>query len=125
VGRTVSAVAETTGRLQLVLDDSSKREVDRVVLATGYRIRLDRHPILARPLIASLRHLGGSPQLQDGLESSVPGLHFVGAAAVASFGPLMRFVAGAGYAARAVTRRVVSSSRVPWRQERPWRYQMG
>jgi hypothetical protein len=93
-------------------------------LATGYRVQLDRHPILARPLIASLRQLDGSPQLQDGLESSVPGLHFVGAAAVASFGPLMRFVAGAGYAARAVTRHVASSSRVPWRQERPWRYQM-
>ena len=124
VGRTVSAVAETRGRLQLVLDDSSRREVDRVVLATGYRVQLDRHPILTRPLIASLRQLDGSPQLQDGLESSVPGLHFVGAAAVASFGPLMRFVAGAGYAARAVTRHVASSSRVPWRQERPWRYQM-
>jgi hypothetical protein len=32
----------------------------------------------------------------------VPGLHFLGAPAAASFGPLMRFVSGAGYAARAV-----------------------
>jgi hypothetical protein len=34
----------------------------------------------------------------------VRGLHFVGAAAVASFGPLLRFISGAGFAARRVTR---------------------
>jgi hypothetical protein len=39
----------------------------------------------------------------------VPGLHFVGAAAAESFGPLMRFVAGSGYAARSVARRVTAS----------------
>ena len=32
----------------------------------------------------------------------MPGLHSLGAPAAASFGPLMRFVSGAGYAARAV-----------------------
>ncbi len=49
------------------------------------------------------RH-GGLPVLNGGLELSVRGLHFVGAAAVASFGPLLRFIAGAGFAARRVTR---------------------
>ncbi len=33
---------------------------------------------------------------------SVPKLHFVGSYAVKSFGPLLRFIAGAPYAARAV-----------------------
>jgi len=110
-GRSVSSAVEMAGRLQLVLDDGSKREVDRVVLATGYRVDLNRHPVLAPKLASSLQHLNGSPQLRQGLEASVPGLHFVGAAAAASFGPLMRFVAGAGYAARAVTREVISTSR--------------
>jgi len=108
-GRSVVAAKETSGHLRLVLDDGSNREVDRAVLGTGYRVNLDRLSVLAPPLISSLRRVDGSPQLQAGLESSVPGLHFVGAAAAASFGPLMRFVAGAGYAARAVTRRVVAS----------------
>jgi hypothetical protein len=99
------------GRLHLVLDDGSKREIDRAVLATGYRVDLDRHPVLAPRLASSLQRLNGSPKLTRGLEASVPGLHFVGAAAAASFGPLMRFVAGAGYAARAVTREVVTASR--------------
>jgi hypothetical protein len=34
----------------------------------------------------------GYPRLDSGLESSVPGLHFLGATAAYSFGPLMRFV---------------------------------
>jgi NADPH-dependent 2,4-dienoyl-CoA reductase/sulfur reductase-like enzyme len=108
-GRSVAAATETAGGLQLTLDDGSKREVDRAVLGTGYRVDLDRHPVLAPSLIASLRRMNGAPRLGAGLESSVPGLHFVGAAASASFGPLMRFVAGAGYAARAVSRRVKAS----------------
>ena len=40
--------------------------------------------------------------LKPGLESSVPGLHFVGAPAAWSFGPIMRFVSGGWYASRAV-----------------------
>ena len=54
----------------------------------------------------AIERIDGSPALGAGMECSVPGLHFVGAAAAESFGPLMRFVAGSGYAARAVTRRI-------------------
>jgi hypothetical protein len=50
----------------------------------------------------------GEPQLSRGLQSSVKGLHFVGATAVHSFGPLLRFVWGAGFAARGVTRAVLA-----------------
>jgi hypothetical protein len=45
--------------------------------------------------------------LGPGLESSVPGLHFVGASATESFGPINRFVVGTWYTAPAVTRRVL------------------
>jgi hypothetical protein len=47
------------------------------------------------------------PRLRRGFESSIAGLHFVGAAAAASFGPITRFVAGTMYAARAVRQRVL------------------
>ena len=45
--------------------------------------------------------------LAIGFESSVPGLHFLGAVAMPSFGPVMRFVAGTWAAARGLTRTVV------------------
>jgi FAD-dependent urate hydroxylase len=40
------------------------------------------------------------------MESSVPGLHFLGAPAAQSFGPIMRFVAGGWYGAKSLTRLV-------------------
>ncbi len=40
----------------------------------------------------------------DGFESSVPRLHFLGAPAIWSFGPLMQFVVGTHYSSRALLR---------------------
>ncbi len=102
--RSVVSASQVGERLRLVFDDGNEREVDRVVLATGYRVDLDRSSILVPDLARSIRRSGGSPLLRDGFQSSVPGLHFVGAAAAESFGPLMFFIAGTGYAARALTR---------------------
>lgn len=81
---------------------------DHVVLATGYEIDIGGTGILAPELLAALARRDGSPILSGRFESSAPGLHFVGAAAVASFGPLLRFIAGAGFAARAVTRAIAA-----------------
>jgi len=55
-------------------------------------------------LVQSVRLVGGYPALSAGFETSLPGLHFLGASAARTFGPLMRFVAGTKYAARALTR---------------------
>jgi thioredoxin reductase len=107
--RSVVAAKPVEGRLHLVLNDGSERLVDRAVLATGYKIDIDKETILEPTLAKSLRRMNGVPELASGLESSVPGLHFAGAVAAANFGPLMRFVAGTGYAARAITRHVVPS----------------
>src|SRR5262249_60036977 len=86
----------------LDLDDGA-RTFDHALLATGYKINVARLDILAPELLAAVATDDGSPLLDLGYESSVPGLHFVGSAAVRSYGPLLRFVWGAGYAARTVT----------------------
>jgi hypothetical protein len=53
----------------------------------------------------------GYPKLDSGFETSLPGLHFLGAPAVLSFGPLMRFVAGTEFASTALTRRMLRATR--------------
>jgi cation diffusion facilitator CzcD-associated flavoprotein CzcO len=106
-GCSVTSAAPMNGRLRVTLSDGSQRHVDHVLLGTGYRIDLRRCPFLPTELLTSIRRTGGYPLLDAGFECSVPGLHFVGAPAAWSFGPLMRFVAGAGFAARAIARRVV------------------
>jgi FAD-dependent urate hydroxylase len=103
LGRSVSSAEAVGDRLRLRLDDGTGRDVERVVLATGFEVRADRHPLLDPALIAAIRTRDGSPLLGPGFESSVPGLHFVGAFAAASFGPVMRFVSGTPFTARALS----------------------
>jgi hypothetical protein len=88
--------------------DAGTRNYDHVLLGTGYRIDIAKLGDLSAALTGRLARDGGSPVLAAGFESSMPGLHFAGASAVASYGPLMRFIAGAGYAARSVTRTVLA-----------------
>lgn len=105
-GRRVSRVARLDGRLQLRPDDRSLREVDHVLLATGYRVDVRRYRFLPPALLARLRCVDGCPVLDEGLQSSAPGLHFLGAPAAQSFGPLLRFVSGTEFASRALVRSI-------------------
>jgi FAD-dependent urate hydroxylase len=98
------AVAARGSRLAVELTDGREQVVDHILLGTGYRVDIARYPFLAPELTAAVRRVGGYPLLGRGLESSVPGLHFVGAPAAWSFGPIMRFVSGSWYASRSVTR---------------------
>jgi pyridine nucleotide-disulfide oxidoreductase len=114
IGRTIVDARSDGEAVTLTLDDGSSREIDHLLLATGFRVDVSRLPFLGE-LAGSLQLVDGAPRLGRGFESTVAGLHFVGAAATESFGPIMRFVAGTGYAARAVTARLRSSSRRPAR----------
>jgi FAD-dependent urate hydroxylase len=109
--RTIASAATAGDGLVLRLDDGTPREVDRLVLATGYDVRADRHPLLATELRTMLRTRSGAPILGPGFESSVPGLHFVGAYAAASFGPVMRFVSGTPFTGAALGRCLGSDPR--------------
>jgi hypothetical protein len=81
-------------------------------MATGYRVDVRKYEFLSDSLLSAVRLNDGYPVLGTGFESSIPGLHFLGAPAAWSYGPLMRFVAGADFAARAVTQSVMSARRV-------------
>lgn len=107
--RTITDATATGDRLELRLDDRTEREVERVVLATGFDVRVDRHPLLGRELVAGLSTRAGYPLLGPGFESSIPGLHFVGAFAAASFGPVMRFVSGTPFTGRALAGHVAEA----------------
>jgi hypothetical protein len=88
------------------------REVEHLLLATGYRVNLTRYAFLAPELVSLVDTRGGSPVLDTGYESSVPGLHFLGAPAARSFGPVLHFVCGTWAPARELTRAEVGR-RVP------------
>jgi hypothetical protein len=80
------------------------------MFGTGYRVDLARYGFISEGILNSVRRVDGYPLLQRGLETSVPGLHVVGAPAAWSFGPIMRFVSGSWYAGRAVASAVSARS---------------
>lgn len=110
LGRRVMSATPTSSQLRLRLDDGDERLVDHVLLATGFRVDISRYKFLAPSLSTQVRVVGGYPVLKNGLESSIPGLHFVGKPAAWSFGPLLGFVSGAEFASTEVVRSITRSN---------------
>jgi len=109
-GRRVVLARPSAGGVNLVLDDGSQRQADHVIVATGYRVDVAGYSFLAPSMVDRIQRIGGYPVLGKGLESSVPGLHFLGAPAAWSYGPTMRFVSGSWYAARTLAESVRESA---------------
>jgi hypothetical protein len=75
---------------------------------------MERLGFLNPEIRSKVEALDRTPILSSSFESSIPGLYFVGVAAANSFGPVMRFAFGAGFAARTLTRTLTKSlSREP------------
>lgn len=111
-GQRVLAAQQDGGRvvLTVALAGGGRTEVavDHVFAATGYRVDLARLGFLDDGLRERVQCVSGWPRLNGSFESSVPGLFFTGLPAAGAFGPLMRFVCGAGFTARRVSTRVAN-----------------
>ena len=92
-------------KLQLTGENSQPTTLiaDHVIASTGYRFNFQNLPFLDEILKSQIRHEEQMPQLSSNFESSVPGLYFTGLASAYSFGPVMRFIAGTGFAARRIS----------------------
>src|SRR4029077_19666301 len=99
-GRNVSQAVAVGDEVVLKLDDGSERRVDHVLLGTGYQVDISRYDFLSPELTRDVQQFDGYPKLASGFRSSIPGLHFIGATAARSFGPLLYFVAGTEFASR-------------------------
>jgi thioredoxin reductase len=106
------------GRVYLSVraEDGSEQKIvtEHIIAATGYKVNLERLKFLNPEIRSKIKAVDGAPVLSSTFESSLPGLYFVGVASANSFGPVMRFAFGAGFAARTLTRTMLRSlSRVP------------
>ena len=103
MGATVTAAVPDGSRLRVELSDGATRVVDHLLFGTGYRVDIAKYPFLDPALVRGVRTDDGYPILGRGMESTVRGLHFLGAPAARSVGPIMRFVSGGWFGARSLT----------------------
>lgn len=108
----IEAHQNCTGVSLSLRDASQQKEtqmtVDHVVAGSGYTIDVDRLRFLSEGLRVGVNRLEGSPKLDRTFQSTVPGLRFIGAASAMSFGPLFRFVVGAEYTAKTISRHLAA-----------------
>ncbi len=107
------------GKLRVTFTDRKgavhQHLTSHLIAGTGYRTDLTRLSFLSPTLRERIRiDQRGVPKLSRSFQSSAKGLYFAGPIAAPSFGPLLRFVAGAGFAAE----RVSSQLQRLWLRER-------
>ncbi|MEJ8566455.1 NAD(P)-binding domain-containing protein [Elongatibacter sediminis] len=79
------------GGIRVTLDNEEVLTVDEVVFATGYRVDLQRVPLLTEGLLSELNIRDGFPQLDPGFQTQVPGLYITSLAATRDFGSFLAF----------------------------------
>jgi len=85
--------------VRLRLSDATTLVADHVVFASGYKADLTRVPYL-RSVLPDLSATDGFPDLTEGFETSLPGLHMLGFASTRDFGPFYGFTKGCPSSAR-------------------------
>ena len=110
-GCCVSKANMVGDEIVLKLDDGSERRVDHIVLGTGYQVDISRYDFLPPDILRDIEQFDGYPKLASGFRTSVPNLHFIGATAARSFGPLLYFVTGTEFASRELTSHLSKNGR--------------
>lgn len=100
----LASCAETPeGDLSVTLDNGERLRVDHMILATGYKVQIDRVPPLAKGnILPDLATRNGFPVLSEHFETSVPGLSITSMPATQDFGPYFAFTIAVRMSARVI-----------------------
>ena len=110
LSRSIHKAEAVNDKVSLTLADGNgaleTKTFDHVVSATGYHPDMRKMPFLSKDLCEKITLADGAPIVSEGFETPVRGLFVTGPAAMNSFGPLMRFMVGAEFAAPHVAGRL-------------------
>jgi cation diffusion facilitator CzcD-associated flavoprotein CzcO len=101
---------EQDGRELLVeLTNGETLSVDRIILATGYKVNIARLPFLsAGNILGRFATLNGFPVLDDHFQTSVPGLFITSMPATQDFGPFFAFTIAVRTSAKLICEAIAS-----------------
>jgi cation diffusion facilitator CzcD-associated flavoprotein CzcO len=108
----ISARLQPDQSLLISLSDGESLTVDEVILATGYQVNVARIPFLSAPIQEALAVKNGFPELDEGFQSSVPGLYFNSFPAGHSFGPFFGFTVAVRTAATLIGHALLEADKV-------------
>jgi thioredoxin reductase len=115
LGVNLKGASYQNGRVKLEIADASGArktvEVDHVIAATGYQYDVHRISFIDPTILSRLKCVGQTPQLSTHFESSEKNLYFIGITAAHTFGPLLRFAFGAGFAAPRIAGHLTRTAR--------------
>lgn len=104
---TVLAPCNERGELTATLTNGETFNVDKVVLATGYKVNIARLPYLAAGnLLDQLETRNGFPVLDDYFQTSIPSLFITSMPAAQDFGPFFGFTVSVRTSAKLISHRL-------------------
>ena len=107
----VNCRGNESGQLEVELTNGETITVDKIVLATGYKVDIARLPILATGnLLEQIETRNGFPVLDDHFQTSVPGLFITSMPATQDFGPFFGFTNSVRTSARLIIQKLCSES---------------
>jgi cation diffusion facilitator CzcD-associated flavoprotein CzcO len=101
----IEQAEESASALQVLLSTGVQLEVDHVLFATGYKVDLQRVPLLAAgDLLNRIQTRDGFPVLDTLLQTSVPGLYMTSLPAARDFGLFFAFTCSVRTSAQIIGR---------------------
>lgn len=105
-----SCTTTSSGDLSAMLDPCHRVTIDHLILATGYKVQIDRLPLLRNGnLLPKLEIQDGFPKLDERFQTSVPGFSITSMPATRDFGPFFAFTIAARASAQVIGANLASA----------------
>ncbi len=100
-----------SGQYKVHLDNGRRLEVDHIILATGYKVDINKIPFLSSGnILPKLNINEGFPDLDGYLQTSLPGLYMTSMIATKSFGRFFAYIASCRTSSQIVGNHIIISN---------------
>jgi FAD-dependent urate hydroxylase len=98
--------------LAVRLDNGKTLTIDSIILATGYKVKIDQVPFLARGnILNTLATRNGFPALDEHFQTNIPRLFITSMAAAQDFGPFFAFTVSVRTSAKLIGQAIAGRQR--------------
>jgi len=99
-----------SGQYKVHLDTGRKLEVDHIILATGYKVDINKVPFLSSGnILHKLKINEGFPELDGHFQTNLPGLYMTSVIATKSFGRFFAYIASCRTSSNIIGNHIINS----------------